>query len=175
MVCQGCGVAVVEGVHFCAKCGAAVPVAAPQYSPYPVGSPMYMVQPRVQRHLQGLGVLWCVFGVYRFVTGLLGYFFFRAFSGNTFFVWPMGWAGGSEWMKTLSPLILTLAVLMAAIALAVGYGLLTRQPWGRTLAIIIAILSLFKIPFGTALGIYTLWVLVPAESALEYEGIAGRG
>jgi hypothetical protein len=43
------------------------------------------------------------------------------------------------------------------------------------LAIIIAIISLFKIPFGTVLGIYTLWVLVPSESAVEYEAIAGRG
>jgi len=28
---------------------------------------------------------------------------------------------------------------------------------------------LFNVPFGTALGIYTLWVLLPAESDVEYE------
>jgi zinc-ribbon domain len=177
MVCQGCGASVVDGVHFCAKCGAPVPVVAPQYSPYPApGAPMYMVQPRVQRHLQGLGMLWCVFAVYRFVTGLVGYFFLRAATSGS--RWNFIWAGGAfdgTWMKTFYPIILTMALVMAGITLLVGYGLMTRQPWGRMLAIIIAIISLFKIPFGTVLGIYTLWVLAPGESAVEYEAIAGRG
>ena len=29
-------------------------------------------------------------------------------------------------------------------------------------------LNLVDIPFGTALGIYTLWVLIPEESEREY-------
>jgi hypothetical protein len=49
-----------------------------------------------------------------------------------------------------------------------------RKSWGRVLAIVVAILSLIKIPFGTALGIYTLWVLLPSASAIEYEAIADR-
>jgi hypothetical protein len=64
------------------------------------------------------------------------------------------------------------AVLASALALLVGFALLTRRSWGRTLAIIVSVLSLVKIPFGTALGLYTLWVLAPATSAMEYEAIA---
>jgi hypothetical protein len=51
---------------------------------------------------------------------------------------------------------------------------MTRKPWGRVLAIIAAILALLKIPFGTALGIYTLWVLAPAASGMEYDAIADQ-
>ena len=40
--------------------------------------------------------------------------------------------------------------------------------------LVAAILSLIKIFFGTALGIYTLWVLVPGASGAEYDDIAGR-
>ena len=40
------------------------------------------------------------------------------------------------------------------------------------LAIVLACFSLIKIPFGTALGIYTLWVLLPASSEEEYRQIA---
>jgi len=48
--------------------------------------------------------------------------------------------------------------------------LLQREPWARTLAVILGFVSLFfNIPFGTALGIYTLWVLLPAESDVAYE------
>jgi hypothetical protein len=28
--------------------------------------------------------------------------------------------------------------------------------------------ALFSVPIGTALGVYTLWVLLPAESEREY-------
>jgi len=41
-----------------------------------------------------------------------------------------------------------------------GIGLLKRRGWARILVMILAILSLFEIPFGTALGIYALWVLM---------------
>jgi hypothetical protein len=38
------------------------------------------------------------------------------------------------------------------------------------LAIVVGVISLFfNIPFGTALGIYTLWVLLPTHSEAEYE------
>ena len=75
-------------------------------------------------------------------------------------------------MSAMLPFIAVVAVVSAALALLVGYSLLTRKPWGRTLAIIVSILSLLKFPIGTALGAYTLWVLAPAASGAEYEAIA---
>jgi hypothetical protein len=40
------------------------------------------------------------------------------------------------------------------------------------LAIVLGCIALVHIPFGTALGIYTLWVLLPAESEEEYRRTA---
>jgi hypothetical protein len=34
---------------------------------------------------------------------------------------------------------------------------------------VLGILVVLRFPFGTALGIYTLWVLAPEESAREYD------
>lgn len=45
-----------------------------------------------------------------------------------------------------------------------GYGLLKNKPWARVLTIIMGILYLMAVPVGTALGIYTLWVLFNEES-----------
>jgi len=45
-----------------------------------------------------------------------------------------------------------------------GFGLLTRQPWGRIVGMVVAILDLFNIPIGTAFGIYALWVLSDPEA-----------
>ena len=47
---------------------------------------------------------------------------------------------------------------------AAGYGLLNHKSWARILAIILAILNLILFPIGTAIGIYTLWVLFNDET-----------
>jgi zinc-ribbon domain len=179
MVCQACGTPVVENVHFCSKCGAQVTPAQPTYAPYPP-PPMPMYLPRVQRNLQTLGILWCVLGVYRVVSGLIGMIFLRALTTHNFGddAWMFGgrWHGpfSSMWVGGLWPVIAVATVFTAALALIAGFGLLNRRPWGRIVAIIAAILALLKFPFGTALGIYTLWVLAPGASGLEYDAIADR-
>ena len=61
-----------------------------------------------------------------------------------------------------------LFVASAAVGILAGWGLLERRPWARTLAIVVAFINLLDMPFGTALGVYTLWVLLPAESEKEY-------
>jgi hypothetical protein len=144
-----------------------------------VQSPMPMYLPRVQRNLQTLGILWCVLGVYRVVTGLIGIIFLRAFTTHNF---GDSWMFGGRfhgpippmWFGSLWPMIAVATVFTAALALVAGYGLLNRRPWGRIVAIIAAILALLKFPIGTALGIYTLWVLAPGASGLEYDAIADR-
>ena len=40
------------------------------------------------------------------------------------------------------------------------------------LAIVLGCFNLIDMPFGTALGIYSLWVLLPAQSEEEYRRIA---
>ncbi len=45
-----------------------------------------------------------------------------------------------------------------------GLGLLKRQSWARILVLIISALYLIKIPYGTALGIYSIWVLINDET-----------
>ena len=65
-------------------------------------------------------------------------------------------------------------LLIAAIAgLAAGAGLLHHRPWARPLALILGALSMVAVPFGTALGIYTFWVLRPTHAEQEYRAMAG--
>ena len=45
-----------------------------------------------------------------------------------------------------------------------GIGLLSYRPWARILMLIIGVLDLLQVPFGTILGIYTLWVLLKDET-----------
>ena len=180
MVCQACGSALEPGGRFCPRCGAQIVAPPPQAPPpqYAAYAPMPYL-PRVQRHLQTLGTLWCIYAVYRIVTTVFGLFFVRAMMSHRWGSdWPMGhhwgWGGGPPWMH-LMPFIMAMAVASAVFALFVGYSLLTRQTWGRVLAIVAGVLVLFKPLLGTALGIYTLWVLVPSASAMEYDAMVDGG
>lgn len=45
-----------------------------------------------------------------------------------------------------------------------GIGLFKRKEWARILVLILSAIDLLNIPFGTALGIYSIWVLIQEET-----------
>jgi hypothetical protein len=51
-----------------------------------------------------------------------------------------------------------------------GRALRRRQPAGRTVTLWLAVLNLFVLPFGTALGIYAFWVLLHDEHRAVFLG-----
>ena len=55
-------------------------------------------------------------------------------------------------------------LLLSVPSIVAGIGLLKCKPWSRILAIVVLAFHLLSIPFGTALGIYGLWVLFSQES-----------
>lgn len=55
--------------------------------------------------------------------------------------------------------------------LITGIGLLKFQSWARIVGIVLAAINLINIPFGTALGIYGLWVLLNKETEALFAGI----
>jgi hypothetical protein len=57
-----------------------------------------------------------------------------------------------------------LLLLSGALNLLTGIGLLKFKSWARILAIIFAFLNLLAFPIGTALGVYTLWVMLSKET-----------
>ena len=46
-----------------------------------------------------------------------------------------------------------------------GIGLLRRKSWARYMVMVLAVLDLFNIPVGTAVGVYSIWVLMQDETA----------
>jgi len=62
--------------------------------------------------------------------------------------------------------------IVSALGIIAGWGLIERRPWARTMAIVFGCLALLNIPLGTALGIYTLWVLGSSDSGRQYREAA---
>lgn len=163
MFCDGCGAAVQAGQAFCAKCGKQI------IGPIAVARP---VPGRVQQHAHLLGILWLAISAFNALAGL-----FVLILGTTLFPHlreldkippdvPVGF---------LSALFTTIGILIlgkAACGFIAGRGLMQYDSWARTLAIVLAFISLFNIPFGTAIGVYTMWVLLPGQAQQEYDALA---
>lgn len=56
-------------------------------------------------------------------------------------------------------LLLLFSIVLAILQILAGWGMMQRSKLGRIGAIAIGAVSLIGIPFGTALGVYTLWFL----------------
>ncbi len=147
----------------------AVPAGVPgnyQGSPY---AQYAMQAARVREYVQPLGIVWCIFGAYRLIAVLIGGIFLHGLMQSGVFGGMPPFAFHA--MQAFAPVVISMTILMSAAAILTGYALLTGKPWGRVLAIIFGILALIKIPFGTALGIYTLWVLAPQTSGAEWDAM----
>ena len=62
---------------------------------------------------------------------------------------------------------MTLVAFLLATSLPgviIGVGLLRLRPWARIAGIVISIIGLMMIPFGTLVGLYGLWVLFSKDT-----------
>jgi hypothetical protein len=124
--------------------------------------------------IRALSIVWFIYAGLALVTGIIGLSFAHAFFGGRFGPWMHGpWARGPLPPEFFGPAILRFAwvmvVVRAGLALVAGWGLMERSQWGRVIAIVAAFLSLLKFPFGTALGIWTLVVLLGYRNTTLYE------
>jgi uncharacterized membrane protein YozB (DUF420 family) len=116
---------------------------------------------RLAGHIRLLAILWFALSAFAMLPGL----FLLTMSGFLASVLP---PEVPAFVAGLFPAIGIVFIALAGIGCIAGWGLLERAPWARMLTIVLACFSLLHMPFGTALGIYTLWVLLPAQSEAEY-------
>lgn len=155
MFCDRCGTSVSEQSSFCPSCGKSVRVI-----------PMMPVKSRIAGHIRLLGIFWLAISVFRLLPGLFLVSMFR--HGNMMFLPPEA----PVFVHAILRLAGTALLVGGVAGIIAGWGLLERQPWARMLAIVLGCFNLIDMPFGTALGIYTLWVLLPGNSEEEYRKIA---
>ena len=111
----------------------------------------------MQQHVTILAALYIAFSVLG-IIGAIAIFFVVAGGGLI---------SGDQTAIAVTTLVGTLVsgflLFLSVPGLIGGVGLLYRQEWARILVIVLGFLNLINIPFGTALGIYTIWVLMRPE------------
>jgi hypothetical protein len=118
----------------------------------------------MQDHVKIIGILWIVFGA------------LSLFGALVIFLILMG-ASLIPDMGTIAPGILRFVGFVASSFLALlgvpkivgGIGLLKGHEWARILVLVVSFLSLINIPFGTALGVYSIVVLFDKETVKAFQ------
>jgi 4-amino-4-deoxy-L-arabinose transferase-like glycosyltransferase len=153
MYCIRCGRPMQASEKFCAACGRPVR-----------DIPLMPVQSRIAGHIRLLAIFWIAISTFRILPALV---LAAIFGSNPDFP-----PGAPEFVHNIVLGVAAFLFLGGAFGIAAGVGLLNRAQWARGLAIVLGCIGLIDMPFGTALGAYTLWVLLPAESEQEYQQIS---
>jgi hypothetical protein len=121
-------------------------------------------------HVDLVGILFIIWGALTAVIGLstlaLGF-------GAVTIITTTSHGGGG---RVAAGLIAAIFTALAAIAIfwgiahvAVGIPLRRRRHWSRLLALMLGAVDLLLLPYGTALGAYTLWVLLTEQGKKLFE------
>jgi len=115
----------------------------------------------MERHVRIVGLLYVFCGALLVLLGLVMLLIFggAGLTGATAdsvevspFVFPLVGAVGG--------MLFIVLVALSIPAITAGAGLLKRRRWARILAIPLSGVFLLWVPVGTAVGIYSLWVLL---------------
>ena len=118
-------------------------------------------------HIRILGILNIVLGGFSALGGLIVFMIMGGIAGALGASAP--WSNSSD-AAVAAPIVAFVGLCIAGFlvclglpAIIGGWGLLNFRPWSRILVIILSVIHLLHFPFGTAVGVYGLWVLLGEE------------
>jgi len=118
----------------------------------------------MQTHVRVLGILHLAFGALGVLTAI---FLSVLFGGITSLIGRNATGDDARIaipiLGGIGALIVLVTIALSIPSLIAGWGLLSYRSWARILTIILSIVLLVHLPFGTALGFYGFWVLLSRE------------
>jgi len=117
------------------------------------------------QHVKILGVLHIVFGSLGVLGAIIVLMIFGGISALVGFGdHSADGAAAAPIVGMIGGLIFILVLVLSVPGLVIGIGLVQFRPWARIATIILSAFDLLSIPFGTALGVYGLWVMLNPET-----------
>jgi len=113
---------------------------------------------RMEKHLTLLGVFHIIYHSLSILVGL-GIFALMSTIGCI-----TGDPVAMRILTTIGGIVGTILIVLGVPGVVAGIWLLKRQSWARILAFIVGAFDILDIPLGTALGIYTYWVLLDDDT-----------
>jgi hypothetical protein len=122
----------------------------------------------VERHVNLLGILATLWGGLAMLIGVS--MLLLAIGALVQVGDPIGNVGFAAGLTAgVFTIIAVFALMWGGAHLWAAMLLRKRQPFGRVLTLGLALINLLVLPFGTALGIYALWILLTNEGRRLFE------
>jgi hypothetical protein len=116
-------------------------------------------------HVKVLGALQIAFGAMGLLFAVLMVFVFGGADGIVSASAPHPDASLAVPIIGLTGMALVGFITVTSLpSLLVGIGLLNFRPWARIAGIVLSIVVLVMVPFGTIIGVYGLWVLFSRDT-----------
>ncbi len=124
----------------------------------------------MKQHVSILGVLYIAFGVLGMVTAVAMLVLLGGAAGIVSMVSEQepDAAVAVPILGILAVALFSIIAVLSLPGLVVGVGLVKLKSWARIGGLILSALNLLNFPFGTALGIYGLWVLLNKETEAAF-------
>jgi len=155
MFCSECGQSLLETQISCPNCEKPTKAFSAPSQP-----PATLLNSDLGRKLRALGFCWLANVALNIVILWVGY---------------KHWDEDPENIRFISGVIIFAAWACVLSGFIAAIGLLNLQTWGRTVAIIaaiVALVNLIEFPVGTAIGIWTLVVLLNAHNSAAYRALS---
>ena len=80
-------------------------------------------------------------------------------------------SNGSTILSLIADILAIVFIVISLPGIFAGMGLYKRKEWARVLTIILSVIELFSFPFGTAIGIFSIWALIQPEAIAEFNDL----
>jgi len=77
-------------------------------------------------------------------------------------------ANGSTILSLIADILAIVFIIISLPGILAGMGLYKRKEWARILTIILSVIELFSFPFGTAIGIFSIWAMIQPETVAAF-------
>jgi len=123
------------------------------------------------QHVKILGVLHIIFGSLCVLGGIIAMI---AMGGIAAIVGASDQAADNPAaipvLALIGAVVGVLCLVLGIPGIVAGIGVMQFKSWGRIVMIVLSAVDLLNIPFGTALGIYGLWVMLNKETEQMFLG-----
>lgn len=134
----------------------------------------------MEKHITLVGVLNIVYRALAILVAMILFALALGFGGFFEFLVQTGSVRPHEIpleVLNIIPLILSIVAIVIIIVSLVGIigavGVLKKKEWARILLLVISFFNLVRVPLGTILGVYSIWVLLNNETIRLFNPVKG--
>jgi hypothetical protein len=125
----------------------------------------------MEKHVQLVGILNIVYRSLALIGSIVLFFIAAGFA--TFIDMLVRWGSirpdeiPVDLLEIVPAILVVIGILMflvSTIGIIAAVGVLKKKEWGRVLMLVVSFFNLLRIPLGTILGVYSIWVLLNNEA-----------